>query len=103
MSAQVSWRAPDELVERVRRAAEREGRSMNEYLTRVLDAATNPDYAADARARTRERLARAGLLADTGPPRKSRPDPEAVAEAGREAAQGGPPWLSDLVSEDRGE
>lgn len=74
---------------------------MNEYLTRVLDAATNPDHAADERARTRERLARAGLLAETGPPRASRPDPAAVAEAGRRMAVGKP--LSEIVSEDRGE
>ncbi|WP_142000474.1 Arc family DNA-binding protein [Amycolatopsis cihanbeyliensis] len=97
---QVTWRAPDELVERVRQVAEQEGRSMNEYLTFVLDAATNPETAGDERQRLRERLTRAGLLASPGAPRE-RPDPEAVARAGRAAASGTP--LSDLVSEGRGE
>jgi hypothetical protein len=99
---QVTWRASEELVDRVRRVAEREGRSMNEYLTRVLDAATNPEYAGDDRQRLRERLARAGLLLpDSERTPRERPDPEAVARAGREAATLGP-LLSDLVSEDRG-
>ena len=47
---QLTWRAADELVERVRLAARHEGRSMNDYISAVLDAATNPDSAAsDAR------------------------------------------------------
>ncbi|RZQ62659.1 Arc family DNA-binding protein [Amycolatopsis suaedae] len=96
---QMTWRAPDELMERVRRVAEREGRSMNEYVTRVLDAATNPDYAEGDMARLRERLARAGVLAAPGAPRV-RPDPEAIAAAAAEAARGTP--LSDLIAEGRG-
>ena len=38
--SQMTWRASQELLERVRRAAERRGRSMNDYVTAVLDAAT---------------------------------------------------------------
>lgn len=75
---------------------------MNEFLTLVLDAATNPDLAgSDAvrvRVRVRERLALAGLLAPPGIPR-SRPAPGDVARA-REAAGRGTP-LSDIVSGDR--
>lgn len=96
---QVSWRASDELIDRVRAAAAAENRSMNEYLTRLAEAATDPDYAEDAWARTRERLARAGLLVPPGPPRK-RPDPALLEEARRMAGQGVP--LSDLISEGRG-
>lgn len=97
--SQVTWRAPDELVERVRAAAAREGRSLNDYLTRLASAATDPEYAGDDVQRLRERLARAGLLAPSEAPR-GRPDSVAVARARREAGEG--TRLSDLVSESRG-
>lgn len=97
--AQITWRVADELADRVRAVAAAEHRSVNEYLTLVLRAATDPDFAGDDVARLRERLARAGLLADTGPPRE-RPDREQFEAARRAAGQGTP--LSDLVIEDRG-
>ncbi|WP_219419527.1 transcriptional regulator [Pseudonocardia nigra] len=96
--AQVTWRAPDDLVERVRAAAAEQGRSVNDYLTRLAEAATDPDLAGDDAARTRERLARAGLLVPAGPPRP-RPDPDAVAAARRAAGSGTP--LSDIVADSR--
>ncbi len=96
---QVTWRAPDELVERVRAAAARHGWSMNEYLIRVLDAATDADLADDEAQRVRERLARAGLLAPARAPRR-RPDPRAVARARRSAGRG--TELAELVASDRG-
>lgn len=37
--------AQDELYQRVRRAAQQQGRSVNDYVTAVLDVATNPDAA----------------------------------------------------------
>lgn len=95
---QVTWRAPDALVARVKEAAEREGRSLNDYLTRLAQVATDPAYATDETERLRERLIQAGLLAAGGAPHR-RPDREAVARARREAARG--TSLSDLVSEDR--
>ena len=95
---QVTWRAPDELVDRVRQAATREGRSLNEYLTRLAQAATDPALAGSELEELRERLGRAGLLAHPGAPRR-RPDSQAVAEARRRAGQGTP--LSDLVVEGR--
>lgn len=98
--AQVSWRAPDDLVAHVKDAAAREGRSLNEYVTRVLRAAVDPDTADDEMASLRERLARAGLLAAPEPGR-SRPDPALVAEARREFAASGL-LASDMVSEGRG-
>lgn len=96
---QVTWRAPAELVEHVRRAAQRQGRSLNDYLTHLARAATDPELADDDAARLRERLDRAELIAPPGQPRR-RPNAEAVAQARREAGQG--TSLSDLVAEERG-
>jgi hypothetical protein len=95
---QVTWRAPDEVVERVRQAAARQGRSLNDYLTRLAQAATDPELAGNDVERLRERLARAGLLVPPAEPRR-RPDPAAVARARREAGRGTP--LSELVAEGR--
>lgn len=97
--SQVTWRAPDELVERVRQVAIRDGYSLNEYLTRLARAATDPSLAGSDIERLRERLARAGLLAENGT-RRQRPDREAVARARRRAGSGTP--LADLVADGRG-
>lgn len=95
---QMTWRAPGDLIERVRRAAQRQHRSMNDYVTAVLDAATNPRLAGDEAERLRERLDLAGLLAEPGEPR-SRPAREETARARKRAGAGTP--LSQLVSEGR--
>ena len=95
---QMTWRAPAELIERVRRAAQRQHRSMNDYVTAVLDAATNPSLAGDEAERLRERLDLAGLLAEPGE-RRRRPPREAAAGARRRAGTG--TALSQLISEDR--
>ncbi len=71
---------------------------MNEYVTRVLDAATDPGTAPDEAAALRERLARAGLLAPPGAPRH-RPDAGVVARARRAAGKDKP--LSEVVNEGR--
>lgn len=96
---QISWRAPDELVGRVRHAARAHGWSVNEYVSRVLAAATDPDTAGDVAVAVRERLSRAGLLAPGGEPR-ARPSSRAVAAARRRAGTG--TSTSDLVSAGRG-
>jgi plasmid stability protein len=95
---QMTWRAPADLIERVRRAAQRHHRSMNDYVTAVLDAATNPRLAGSEAEQLRERLDQAGLLAEPGGSHR-RPAREDVAEARRHAGRGTP--LSHLVSEDR--
>jgi hypothetical protein len=94
----MTWRAPAGLIERVRRTAQRQHRSMNDYVTAVLDAATNPGLAGSEAERLRERLDAAGLLAEPGEPRSRPPRAEAArarSRAGRGTA------LSELVSEDR--
>ena len=96
--AQLTIRTSDELVDRVRSAARRAGRSMNEYVVAVLGAATDPDLAGDEAERIRERLSRAGLLAPAGAPRP-RPDAGSVAVARAAAGRGTP--LSDIVASDR--
>ena len=94
----MTWRAPADLIERVRRAARRQHRSMNDYVTAVLDAATNPRLASSEAERLRERLEQAGLLAEPGE-RRRRPPREEAAGARRRAGTG--TALAQLVSEDR--
>jgi hypothetical protein len=96
--AQVTWRAPDELVDRVKRAAAEHGRSVNDYVTTVLDAATDPALAGDEAAVLRERLRRAGLLAPSHAPRQ-RPPASQVAKARARAGRG--TSLSEIVSRQR--
>jgi hypothetical protein len=95
---QVTWRAPADLIERVRRAAAHQRRSMNDYVTAVLDAATNPRLAGSEADRLRERLDQAGLLASPGTPRR-RPSREDTERARGRAGNG--TALADLVSRDR--
>lgn len=98
--AQITLRVDDRLAADVKAAATSSGQSVNEYLTRVLRAATDPETAGTDVARLRERLARAGLLAETGGAlAPAPPDAAAVAEAGRRAATG--TLVSDLVTEGR--
>lgn len=97
--SQITVRATEDLVFRVKQRATAEGKSMNEFVTMVLEVATNPANAGTATERLRERLARAGLLADLPPYQGVRPEAAAVERAAREAAGGRP--LSDYVSDIR--
>jgi hypothetical protein len=100
--AQVSWRADDALVERVRRSAAASGRSLNEFVTVVLDVATDPARAGTEAERVRERLRHAGLLelpSSSPVSRRARPTRAAVEAASRRAAKG--TSLATLVSEGR--
>lgn len=98
--AQMTWRTSDELLERVRRQAVEHGRSLNEWVTTVLDAASNPSSAASPAAELRERLSRAGILsASPSSTAASAVDPQRLAAA-RAAAGAGTP-LSDIVVTDR--
>jgi hypothetical protein len=97
----VSWRAEDSLVERVRKVASTQGKSMNEFITQVLDAATNPESASDEATRIRERLARFDLVVpQVDAELRVRPPADLVEKARKAAGQG--TLLSDLVIEGRG-
>ncbi|MBS1848604.1 MAG: transcriptional regulator [Actinobacteria bacterium] len=103
MPTQVSWRADEELIERARRRARELNKSLNAYLTFVVDTATNPDAAGTEAERLRARFAAAGLLATTPMPDGPLPSSDEVARARAALAAAGGPSLSELVSEGRGE
>ena len=86
---QMTWRAPDELLERVRHAAGIQDRSLNDYVSAVLNAATDPALADSEFAGLRQRLAQADLLVRSCPHHR-RPSSTAVAAARRHAGQGTP-------------
>lgn len=96
---QLTVRAPEELLERVRIAARDQDLSINEFANRVLDAATNPDLATTEAERLRQRLSAAGLLVTRHAPASERPPTSVVAAARRAAGRG--VSLSTLVSEGR--
>lgn len=97
--SQLTVRAPEDLVARVRLAAAAAGQSMNEYVVVVLGAATDPNLAGSQAERIRQRLAQAGLLEQLPGEADPRPSPEALRQAGRRAASGRS--LAELVHEGR--
>ena len=95
---QVTWRAPDDVVARVRQQAAERGRSLNDWLTAVLTAVADPASAGTEAEVLRERLARAGLLEQVEADGVVRPDAELV-RAARAAAGSSGPMLSEIVSQ----
>jgi hypothetical protein len=98
--AQMTIRASEDLVDRVRTAARDGGRSMNEYVVSVLEAATSPDYAGSEAERVRTRLRLAGLLEESTAPRRPARQPREVVDRARDRAGRGKP-LSEIVIADR--
>lgn len=96
---QMTWRVPDDLLDQVRRQAEQHGRSLNEWVTTVMAAASDPSYAAGEAEQIRERLARAGLLEVPKGEAPPRPSARRLAAARARAGVGRP--LSELVAEQR--
>lgn len=98
--SQLTIRLSEELVARLKDASAASGRSMNGWISAVLEAAVDPETATDEGTRVRERLARAGLLARSLEPMPThRPDDSAVDRARVAAARGRS--LAELVSEGR--
>ncbi|MGH2585291.1 MAG: transcriptional regulator [Dehalococcoidia bacterium] len=98
--AQITLRVSDAEAAEFKAAAARAGQSLNEWAGFALRVRVDPDLAGDEADRVRERLRRAGLLAQTPPREGRRPDPKRVAAARREAGKGTP--LSESVAEQRG-
>lgn len=97
---QLTLRVPDALAEDLKRVAAARGQSVNALATQALSALVDPGLAADSAQRLRERLARAGLLAEVPALDREPPDDEALRRARAAAGRGKP--LSDYVSEGRG-
>lgn len=96
----MTWRADDELLERARLVARAAGKSLNEWVTAVIGAATDPDLAGNEADKVRARLRLAGLLAEPEPGPAHNVPPARLAAA--RAAGGKGVSLSELVSEGRG-
>lgn len=97
--AQMTWRTSEELLERVRHQAQQHGHSLNEWVTMVLAAASDPNSAGTEGERVRERLRRAGLLDEPVDGHRSGPGRARLAEARASAGRGTP--LSELVIKGR--
>lgn len=97
--AQLTLRVDDGLADDLRDLAARRGESLNAMATAALRALTDPKAAGSDMEELRERLRRAGLLAEPALEPAPRPNPDAVAAAGRRAAKG--KMLADIVLEDR--
>src|SRR5437762_10755051 len=98
--AQLTVRMNEELAKQLKERAAADRRSVNAWVVAVIRAAVDPDFAGSDAERTRERLRRAGLLADPDPyPPPEAPDEARLRKARREAGKGTP--LSELVSADR--
>lgn len=75
---------------------------MNDFVTAVLDAVTDPDTAGSERAQLRERLRRAGLLYEPEPSQRRRRPPRTEVERAGKIVGRGEPLVSDIVSQLRG-
>lgn len=98
--AQITVRLGERLADDLKRQAALQGRSVNGFVVAVLEAAVDPDFEEAGAARTRARLARAGLLAEPTTGKAARPDERQLKDARRAAGRG--TSLSDLVVGGRG-
>lgn len=94
---QLLLRVPEHVHRRLAARAAREGRSVNELATEILDAAADAD-SGDRQSRLRAAAAAAGILAPTptAPPVSPERRHETV-----EATRGVGPMLDDLIAEER--
>jgi len=98
--SQLTLRLPDRLASQLKGAAGAKGQSVNRWATEILRAAVDPSFAGSVADELRERLARAGLLANAHRSKRARPGPQAVARARAAASRGR--RLSAIVSAGRG-
>lgn len=95
---QVTLRLDDGIASRLKSVAAARGQSVNSYAEAIIGAATDPDLAGDEISGLRERLARAGLLAES-PLAAPGPSADDVARARAHAGEGRS--LAGLVDEGR--
>lgn len=96
----MTWRTTEDLPERVRLQAREQGRSLNDWVTLVLRAASDPQHAGDQAQQVRERLRRAGLL-ELPDDRTARRAPDAARLTAAPAAAGRGTPLSEVVTRGR--
>ena len=101
MPAQVTWRASEELIARLKAAAADRGVSMNEYLTELVEAATDPANAPTSRERLRAKLRAAGLLAPPYPPSDRPPVTDEELEEIRRSVDPDFSWSDHVIEERR--
>jgi hypothetical protein len=98
---QVTLRVDERLADFLKQAAAARSESVNAYAQVVLSAAVDPVFASDETEQLRERLKRAGLLAEPTGVSHPVPDDATLAQARKRAGRG-KRALSALLIEDRG-
>jgi plasmid stability protein len=97
---QLTLRIPDDLHRRLKAEAAERGTSVNLYAQAVLAASIDPETATTEIERMRERMRRAGLLAESiDPPEEVAGDKELSASLDQPAVAR---WLTLAIIEDRG-
>lgn len=98
--AQISLRISDQLAEDLKADARRQKLSVNGYITHILNSVSDPEYGGTEAERVRERLRRAGLLAERSDDSENeRPSRQEFEQARAKAGEGKP--LSDYVIDGR--
>ena len=97
--AQLTIRLDDDLADVCKRVAAQEGESLNGWVVKVLRLSTDPDHEPTGIERTRERLRRAGVLAEFPRATHERPPADRLAEAAAAGGRGTPSEV--LIRRDR--
>lgn len=97
--AQLTIRLDDDLAEVCKRVAAQEGESLNGWVVKVLRLSTDPDHEPTGIERTRERLRRAGILAEGPRSTRERPPADRLARAAAAGGRGTPSEV--LIRQDR--
>jgi hypothetical protein len=98
--AKLTVRLSDDLLADAKREAALRELSLNGWVMAVIRAAVDPDSEDDERSRVREKLRKAGILAEIPRMHVDRPDPKVLQAADTRITRG--KLLSDVVREDRG-
>ena len=94
---QLILRVPPELHQRIAARAAREGKSVNAWVTELLDRVVDADVAENRQARMVARAAELGMLVEIDVPKRD----EAARERGRKALQELAPEMVRILEQDR--